>query len=81
MIRVFDFVCADGHSTELFVHSGTTQSVCGNCGKQATRVISKPNFKLNGVDGSFPTASDKWAQVHEQAAAVSNKKYLEHGSL
>lgn len=81
MIRVFDFVCADGHSTERFVNSAVVQSVCDECGKQATRVISKPSFKLDGVTGSFPTASDKWARVHEQAAAVSNKKYLEHGSL
>lgn len=81
MIRVFDFECNVGHLEEVFCDDKTTQIECPICGSVANRLVSKPNFKLDGITGSFPTAADKWANNHEQAARVANKKYLEHGSL
>lgn len=79
-IRVFNFKCKNEHVTEHFVSSETTSVSC-KCGEQADRVVSCPTFKLDGITGSFPTASDAWARKHEQAAAVANAKYERHGSL
>lgn len=80
MIRVFDFQCENGHVTEHFVNSDTFIIAC-HCGEVAHRVVSTPNFKLDGITGNFPTAADKWARDHKQAAAVANAKYERHGSL
>lgn len=80
-IRTFDFECSEGHKHEYFVHSDTREVECLICGARAYRVVSTPNLKLDGITGSFPTASDKWARVHKQAAAAANAKYKRHGSL
>lgn len=70
-----------GHKEEYFVSSDTETVKCKVCGDRAYRVVSTPNFKLDGITGAFPTASDKWARIHEQASAVANAKYQRHGSL
>lgn len=80
-IRSFDFKCSNEHKQEYFVDSLVKTVECEVCGDQAHRVVSTPNFKLDGITGAFPTAADKWARIHEQASAVANKKHLEHGSL
>lgn len=80
-IRSFDFKCPEGHKQEYFVHSGVNSVECKVCGAGAYRMVSTPNFKLDGITGAFPTASDKWARIHEQASAVANAKYQRHGSL
>lgn len=80
MIRVFDFKCKNEHKSEHFVNSEVFTVLC-ECGETAHRVISTPNFKLDGITGTFPTAADKWARNHKQAAAVANAKYERHGSL
>ena len=77
-IRVFDFVCNRGHSSELFADEAVKQLMCPLCGEVAHRVISIPRFKLDGVSGDFPTAGDKWARVHTEAAAVANAKHMRH---
>ena len=77
-IRVFDFVCNIGHSSEVFADDAIKQLVCPICGDVAHRVISKPRFKLDGVSGAFPTAADKWARDHIQAAVVANAKHQRH---
>jgi hypothetical protein len=46
---------------------------CG-CGEHKERMISSPTIKLEGLTGDFPTAADRWANVHEQAARVSRKR-------
>lgn len=81
MIRVFDFECDVGHLEEVFCDDKTIQLECPICGGVANRLVSKPRFKLDGITGSFPTAADKWAKTHEEAARVANKTHLEHGSL
>lgn len=80
-IRAFDFQCSEGHQQEYFVHSGVEHVECKVCGERAYRLISTPNIKLDGITGAFPTAMDKWARNHKQAAAVANAKYERHGSL
>lgn len=76
-IRAFDFKCTNEHLSERFVSSETLEVKC-ECGEVAHRVVSKPNFKLDGVTGNFPTAADKWARVHKEAAVVANAKYERH---
>lgn len=81
MIRVFDFECDTGHLNEVFCDDKIWTAECPICGGVAHRLISKPSFKLDGISGNFPTASDAWARKHEEAARVANKTHLEHGSL
>jgi len=73
-MRVFDFVCRNGHRHEHFVPNGTTEVVCDTCGTEARKVISAPSFKLEGWSGSFPGAAMKWERDHELRA---KKKPLE----
>lgn len=67
MIRVYDFRCDNGHEFEAFVEKDVTTSRCG-CGANARKIISVPNFHLDGTDPSYPTAFDKWAKDHEKGA-------------
>ena len=66
MIRVFDFVCPDGHKTEGFVSELIEEIPCSECGEEAHRVLSAPNFRLDGISGDFPTASAHWEKVREE---------------
>lgn len=79
MKRMFEFQCDYGHRNEAYVTSDVTHIECPNCELLAFRVISAPKIKLEGVSGSFPTASDKWANQHEEATRVARKKARDHG--
>ena len=65
---IFDYRCNSCAKTfERFVSSLHKDNVvCPDCGVKATRLISPPNFKLDGCDPSFPTAWDRWAKIHEK---------------
>lgn len=66
MLKLFDFTCDEGHTTEHLVTSDTRQILCPVCGKISTRIISpiKTIFKGHGwVDKDL-----KWAKDHERAA-------------
>jgi len=67
MIRVYDFVCPDGHRHERFVPSDMTVSLCPTCGAPATRAPSAPPFILDGASGHFPGKALKWEREHEKA--------------
>ena len=41
---------------------------CPVCERATKRVQTAIRFKLEGVSGHFPTASDKWADIHEREA-------------
>lgn len=77
-MRVFDYQCNNEHVKEVFAHVAAPSITCSVCGETALRMVSSPRFKLDGITGSFPTASDKWARDHKQAAEVANKKHLAH---
>lgn len=79
MIRVFNFECKNNHITECFVDSDVQQTTCSVCGELASRVMSAPRFKLDGVSGDYPTATQQWERKHVEAAAVANAKYERHG--
>lgn len=65
MLVFYDFKCSNGHIYEDFVARGTTTSRC-KCGANAKKVLTVPNFHLDGSDPSWPTASDKWTREHER---------------
>jgi hypothetical protein len=53
MIRVFDFVCHNGHRAEHFVDAGTEEVEC-ECGAMGKRQIAAPRAVLEGITGAFP---------------------------
>jgi predicted nucleic acid-binding Zn ribbon protein len=73
-LRYFDFQCAKEHITEHLVDSEVTVVECPHCRNDATRLISTPRIKLEGITGAFPTAADQWARKHEEATRVAYKK-------
>ena len=73
-LRYFDFQCAKEHITEHLVDSEVTVVECPHCRNNATRLISTPRIKLEGITGAFPTAADQWARKHEEATRVAYKK-------
>lgn len=74
MRRIFEFRCSEGHVNESFVHDEVRVVDCPDCGKVASRIISSPRVKLEGITGAFPTAHDAWARKHEEAARAYQKK-------
>jgi hypothetical protein len=47
---------------------------CVHCSKEATRIISTPNFKLEGITGQFPTAYDAWERKRAEKLAIERKQ-------
>ncbi len=74
-----DFQCSEGHTTEHLVEYTQNTVVCPVCGKRAQRKLAAPRSKLEGITGSFPSAADRWAKVHEQAAKVAQSKSYYEG--
>jgi len=64
---LYDYRCACGHEFEGFAHIGDYTAKCGQCGGNASRLISAPTIKLEGWSGDFPTAAAKWTKMHEKA--------------
>lgn len=73
MIRVFDFLCPDGHAQERFISVEAETVSCNVCGKTALRQLSTPRVKLEGVTGSFPGAAMKWEKKHREQLAKEQK--------
>ena len=65
MKRIYDFTCANNHTTEHYIDEKEREVLCPVCGHTATRIISPISFKL---DNTFPGYSMKWARDHEKAA-------------
>lgn len=74
MKRIFEFVCEDGHVSEALVDSETRSISCKECGKEATRIISMPQVKLDGCSGHFPSAYDAWSKKRSEKLAQERKK-------
>ena len=79
MIRVFEFLCEDGHLNELFVDSSVREQPCKVCGKVAHRIVSAGHVQLEGITGAFPGAADKWVRLraeklkHERKQSANNE--------
>ncbi len=52
---------------ERLVESNTTTAGC-SCGGEANKVVSAVRCVLDPLSGHFPSATDKWAKHHENAA-------------
>ena len=74
MKRIFEFRCVKDHITEKFVDDAVRSVECPHCHNEASRIISSPRIKLEGITGAFPSAADAWARKHEQAARAYQKK-------
>lgn len=71
MIRVYDYECANGHRTEMFVDYADRDAyqLCKVCGEIANRMPSAPAFDWRmGADPDFTTFGDKWVRMHEEGA-------------
>ena len=74
MKRIFEFVCEDGHISEALVDSEIRDIPCKVCGKEATRIISMPQVKLDGCSGDFPSAYDAWSKKRSEKLTQERKK-------
>lgn len=72
--RMFEFVCDDGHITERLISDDVRESECRECGKPATRIMSKPMVKLEGVTGDFPGAYYSWERKRAEKLAADRKR-------
>jgi hypothetical protein len=80
MIKVYDYKCKNGHVHERFDSETPDFVPCPVCGEQAWRLVCTPRFELEGVSGSFPTATDKWVARRESHMAVERKNQEKHGT-
>ena len=72
--RMFEFVCEDGHISEALVSSDVREIACRACGKNATRIVSAVQTKLEPFTGSFPTAYDAWTRKRAEHFHLERKK-------
>lgn len=78
-LRVYDFTCQWGHTTEHFVEHDIVEVEC-ECGALAKRQIPAPRAVLDGCSGDFPTAADKWEQRRNSHMKKEQKNVAEHGT-
>lgn len=76
----YDFSCANGHIHEAFVDLHTKTTTCPECGDTATKLISAPQVKLEGITGSFPGAASRWEQVRAEKLKQEQKTNASHGT-
>jgi hypothetical protein len=74
MIRVFDFTCSNGHTTEHFTSHTQEEIKCPVCSSPAFKQISSPSVKLEGWSGSFPGAAMKWEKNRRAKMAQERKQ-------
>ena len=74
MKRLYEFRCAEGHTTESYVDEKVNTIECPVCQLIALRVISAPRIALEGITGDFPTGADAWARKHEEATRIAYKR-------
>jgi len=74
MRRIFEFLCSDNHLSEAFIDDSERKIQCKECGKEAIRIVSKPNMKLEGITGAYPTAYDAWERKRSEKLKEERKK-------
>ena len=74
MKRIYEFRCAENHTTESYVDDKVNAIECPVCQLMALRIIAAPRIALEGITGDFPTAADAWARKHEEATRVAEKR-------
>ena len=74
MRRIFEFLCQDNHLSEAYIDESERTIYCKECGKEAIRIVSKPNMKLEGITGDYPTAYDAWERKRAEKLTEERKK-------
>jgi hypothetical protein len=74
MKKMFEFLCDDAHLSEKLVDGALRVIDCPQCGKEAHRIVSTPNIKLEGVTGAFPGAYDRWERVRAEKLSQERKQ-------
>ena len=74
MKKLFDFLCVNGHITEAYRDDSERTITCPECGKDAIRLVSAPQVKLEGFSGAFPGAYDKWNRLRTEHLAQERKR-------
>ena len=77
MKRIFEFRCVKDHVTDHYVDDEVISVECPHCHNEASRIISSPKFKLEGITGAFPTAYDAWERKRAEAMRVAHKQAAE----
>lgn len=68
---LYEYKCPRGHWFEDFnTIENRENKKCPDCGAKAKKLISavRLDYYSMGTDPSLPTASDKWAKMHEKEA-------------
>ena len=73
-LRVFDFLCENGHLHEHFVSYEVTEVSCETCSKTALRQISTPTIYLEPFSGNFSAAADRWARNRAEKQKLEQKQ-------
>jgi hypothetical protein len=73
-LRVFDFLCEEGHLHEHFVSYEVTEVSCETCSKSALRQISAPTIYLEPFTGLHPSAADRWARNRAEKQKIEQKQ-------
>lgn len=78
-VRVWDFVCRNGHRVERFVGEGIEEVEC-ECGAMGKRQIAAPRAQLDGCSGHFPSAADALERRRESHMKLERKNQENHGT-
>jgi len=71
-VKIYDFLCPDGHLEERVVRTSEERTIECSCGKIAQRQLSAPPCILDGASGDFPGRALKWERDHEKAGRGSH---------
>ena len=63
MSILYDFICVNKHTEELFANPDSKEAICSVCGESSKRLIAPVRLKLS-------IHTDRWAKEHEKAAQV-----------
>ena len=70
--RIYEFVCECGQEIERLADYEAVNVQCA-CGKNATRIMSAPRFKLEGWSGAFPSAHGRFERIHIEKLNAERK--------
>jgi hypothetical protein len=72
MKRMYEFVCESGHRMDKLTNYEMVEVQCV-CGGLAHRVVSVPNFNLEGWSGHFPSAHGRFDKRHTDKLKAEQK--------
>lgn len=83
MIRVYNYCCANPECSndskvEAFLKELPPdihpELKCVDCMSALHKTSHTTRSRLEGITGDFPSAADQWANKHEEAARVANRR-------